>query len=344
MADAAPQMTTPIADAPIAAIERMLAAEKAPPPAPKQPQQAAQPAAQEQIPAQPEAQPEEEVPAGPNTQTEGDDAPQEDAPAKTAEIPLDQLEAIALEVTVKGEDGKDAVEKPTIKELREGYMRQKDYSRKTAEVARQREEVGTQVRQAIEGERKQALETIQQVQALLIETAAPELKDVNWNDLAANDPFKYVQLRNRADQIASALQAIQAKKQELEGKQKTESETVRKQAATKAWETLQKDIPGWSDATYQSVINSADEFGYKKEEVANWLDPRAIRLLYAAKKAKAEAPQKPSNDKRVVVPPKVVKPGAQVDASAQRRATAMGKLQKTGSLDDAASVIRSLIR
>src|SRR3990167_3656548 len=78
----------------------------------------------------------DEVPAEDNKTVEGEDAP---ADVPMAEIPLDQLEAIALDVKTKGEDGKDVVEKLTVKELREGYMKGKDYSRKTAEVARQRE-------------------------------------------------------------------------------------------------------------------------------------------------------------------------------------------------------------
>ena len=63
-----------------------------------------------------------------------------------AEIPLDQLEAIQLEVEVSGDAGK-VTEKLPIKELKLGYMRQKDYQTKTAEVARQRNEVGEKIRQ-----------------------------------------------------------------------------------------------------------------------------------------------------------------------------------------------------
>lgn len=340
-AEARQQLTTPVAADPVSRIQAMLDAEKAPPPK----AQAETPAPQEQVETPTEATPTEEAPAAPNKQVEGDDAPPEDA-RRMAEIPLDQLEAIELELTVKGEDGKDVVEKPTIKELREGYMRQKDYSRKTAEVARQREEQGTQVRQAIESERTQYQKTLQDMQALLIETVAPELKDVNWNDLATNDPFTYVQRRNRADQIAQALKTVQAKQQEMEVKQKGERDASTRQTATKARETLERDIPGWNDALYQEVIKGADAFGFKPEEVATWMDPRAIKLLHSAMQAQKTAPQKPSPDKRVVVPPKVVKPGAQAEQSVaqQRHQAAVQRLQKSGNLDDAAAVIAARMR
>jgi hypothetical protein len=327
-----PDLVTPVGADPVSRIQAMLDAENAPPQAPQP----------EQAPAQPEATPEVEAPAVPNTQVEGDDAPVTEDARRMAEIPLDQLEAIELELTVKGEDGKDVVEKPTIKELREGYMRQKDYSRKTAEVARQREETGEKVRQAIDSERSQLQKTLQEVQALLLETAAPELKDVNWNELATNDPFTYVQRRNRADQIAQALNTVKARQQELETKQKTERESTHKQSIEKARETLQRDVPGWTDSLYQEIIKGADAFGFKPEEVANWLDPRAIKLLHSAMQAKKSAPQKPSTDKKVTLPPKVVKPGAaqELSATQQRQQSAVQRLQKSGNLDDAAAVIR----
>lgn len=339
-APAQQQLTTPVAANPVERIQAMLDAERAPPPKAQE-----TPAPAEQPEAPPEATPEVEAPPAPNKQIEGDDAPPEDA-RRMAEIPLDQLEAIELELTVKGEDGKDVVEKPTIKELREGYMRQKDYSRKTADVARQREEVGTQVRQAIESERTQYQQNLQQMQALLIETVAPELKDVNWNDLATNDPFTYVQRRNRADQIAQALKAVQDRQQAVDFKAKQEREASIKQNASKARETLEKDIPGWNDAMYQEVIKGANAFGFKPEEVATWMDARAIKLLHTAMQAHKTAPQKPSPDKRVVVPPKVVRPGAQAEQSQtqQRQQAAMQKLSKSGNLDDAASVIAARMR
>jgi hypothetical protein len=294
-------------------------------------------------PAEGEPQPVQEPEATPEApKVEGEDAPKEDAPVAT-EIPLDQLEAIALEVTVKGEDGKDVVEKPTVKELREGYMRQKDYSRKTAEVARQREEVGNQVRQAVDGERSQYAKQLQELQNVLLETVAPDLKDVNWNDLAKNDPFKYVELRNRADQITSTLSKIQQQQTELTAKQQTEQKEANLKVAAKTLEKLSAEIPGWSPTLYQSLLKSGEAVGYKHEEVANWIDDRAIRLLHKAYLYDQLKSDKPAADKKVVVAPKVVKPGAASTATqAQSRyGEAMKRLGNSGRIEDAADAIRA---
>ncbi len=346
--EAAP-LTTPVAQAPEAVIQAMLDREKGPPAAAK-PEKAVPAKAEtpkEQVPEQTEATPTEEAPAGPNTQTEGDDVPTEDA-RRVAEIPLDQLEAIELDVVVKGEDGKDIPEKQSIKALREGYMRQKDYQRKTAEVARQRETQGEQVRQAIESERSGLQKQLQEVQALLIETVAPELKDVNWNDLAANNAFEYVRLRNRADQIAQALSKVQAKQKELTTKQQAEQTEMDQKVIAKAQAELQEGIPGWNDSLYQTLMKSGEKYGFKPDEVATWKDARAIKLLYKAYQFDQLQAEKsaPAPDKKVVDAPKTVRPGtvATLTQKAQRSQEAMKRLQKSGGIDDAAAVIAARLR
>jgi uncharacterized protein YeeX (DUF496 family) len=321
----------------VASIQAKLDAETAPP---KEPAKAPT-ETQETVPDG-EAQPAEEAQPEENKQVEGQDAP---ADKQMAEIPLDQLEAIELEVTTKGEDGKDVVEKPTIKELREGYMRQKDYSRKTAEVARQREEVGKSVRQAVEGERSQYMKNLQELQTAFIETAAPELKNVDWNALATNDAFEYVRLQNRANQIGQVLSKIQEKQKEVSAKYAEEQKAALAEVAKKSRATLEADIPNFNDSLYQTLMKAGEDVGYKPEEVATWVDARAIKLLHKAYLYDQLKAGKPSADKKVVTAPKVVKPGASqaVTAPQQRYGDAMKRLGKSGRVEDAADAIRAKI-
>jgi hypothetical protein len=206
--------------------------------------------------------------------------------------------------------------------------------------------VGETVRQAVESAQSGYQTQLQQMQALLVETVAPELKDVNWNDLAANNAFEYVRLRNRADQIAQALTQVQAKQKEVFDKQQTEQAASRKTLADKARTELQTDIPGWNDALYQTLMRSGDKHGFKPEEVATWVDARAIKLLHKAylyDQLNAEK-SAPAPDKKVVVPPKVVKPGVvqNVSQRQQQEQGAMKRLREGGGrLEDAAAVIRS---
>lgn len=323
----------PAAADPVSRIQAMLLAEQAP-------------TKDESAPSESTQQEEEYVPDGSNRQTEGDEAQKEESSETRAmaEIPLDQLEAIALEVKVKGENGEDILEKPTVKELREGYMRQKDYSRKTAEVARQREEVGDMVRQGIESERNQYVQNLQLLQQTLISTVAPELQNVDWNTLAQTDAFEYVRLKNRADQINAALSTIQQKTQEITAKQAAEQKAAQAKAAATARQHLEQKIPGWNDSIYQNLMKEGQQYGFKAEEIGTWLDPRAIEVLHDA--IEYRKMQAPVTGKKVVNAPKVIKPGAQpqVTRTQAQAADAMKRLQSSGSINDAAAIIRARMK
>ena len=318
---------------PIARIGALLNAETPEEPAPEQaPEQA-----QELAPTEEQEQESEETP-------EAEAEPGSEEPVSMAEIPLDKLEAIELEVKVKGEDGRDVIEKPTIKELREGYMRQKDYSRKTAEVARQREEVPEKIRQGVESERTSYLQQLQQLQSVVIETVAPELKNVDWNTLATSDPFEYVRLQNRSNQVQQVLQGIQAKQQEITKKQEAEMSQARAKVAQQSRQVLEEKIPGWSDDLYQTLMKAAvSDYGYKPDEVASWLDPKAFQVLHDAAEYRKLKATKPIVDKRVVNVPKVVKSGTVSTTSKPqaRQSEAIKNLRSSGRIEDAAAVIRS---
>lgn len=333
----------------VARIQSILDAEEAPPQETKQSppalkQQTTQ-AQTEQPSAEPEANPEAEAPAEPNKQVEGDDAPPEDAQAG-AEIPLDQLEAIELDVVVKGEDGKDVSEKASIKALKEGYMRQKDYSRKTAELARQREQVREETRKAAETERLKYVQELQSMHELVSQTAQAELGNVNMDELAETNAFEYVRLENKRKKFNQTLESIRAKQQEVLSKHAQEQKAAMQEAAVKARAQLESDIPGWNDALYQSLMKAAiEKHGYKQEEVSTWIDPRAFKVLHKAQLYDQLQANKsaPPPDKKVVVPPKVVRPGParEVNQAAQRDANAMKQLRTSGKIEDAAAVIRS---
>ncbi len=314
MPDVTPSQVAPATATPVEMISALLDAERVIPD-------------EKPAPEPVEAKPEEEAyePAQ-NAEVEGADAPAEEAP--TAEIPLDQLEAIELEVTVQGEK-----KKVPIKALREGYMRQEDYSKKTADLARQREESGKESRQAIESERSLHIEQLNNLQALVIDSVAPELKNADWNKLAKDDPFEYVRLQNQAQQLQKTLSTIKAKKDELEAKQKAEQSQSLSKKAQETWQKLEADIPGFNKDLYQSLLKTGVELGI--DEVNNWVDAGQIKLLHKAYLYDQLKVGKPAESKKVAVPPTAIKPGAATSVSkqAQRQGKALDDLKKTGSVD-----------
>jgi hypothetical protein len=335
MAEQAPAILNEISPSIISAIDKIIA--------PEQPAQAQQPAEQappqEQQPAA-EAQATEQTEAAGNKQVEGEDAPAADEPAAGEWTP-EQLDAIEFEVEITGEDGKKTTERPTAKELKLGYLRTKDYHRKTEDLARQRSQLGEEKRQAIEAERKAYVEQLEVLQKTLIETAAPELKDVNWNHLASNDAFEYVRLRNRADQLVGAVDRIQKAINEAKAKTQADAKTAHETAVKTAREKIAADIPDYNDALHAQLVKFGESAGFKAEEISNWTDPRATRLLHMAFQAQQKRPEPPPATKKTVVPPKAISPGASSAAqqARTRHSEAMQKLNKSGRVDDAAAVI-----
>lgn len=337
------QAAAPAAQAtPEAKIAAMLNAENAPPPK----EDAAPPADEIADPTGERAVEGDSPPAG---EAPAPEDQQEEEKGAVAEIPLEQLEAIELEVKEWEKDGKERTQKKrTIKELREGYMRLDDYSRNVQDVAKQREKLGEESRQAIDGERNKYVQDLVVLQATLEATVAPELKDVNWNQLAASDAFEYVRLQNRSNQINQAKATIQARIKEVMDKQAADNQAATRERAQKARAALEQNIPGWNDALYQSLMKAGETYGYKAEEVGSWLDPRSLQVLHDAyqfRQSKEKLTPPPAS-KKVVVPPKVIRPGAASTQTvkSQQNQEAMKRLQGSGRINDAAAVIASRLR
>ena len=174
-----------------------------------------------------------------------------------------------------------------------------------------------------------------------METAAAELKNVNWNDLAQNNPFEWTRLQNRQMEVNNTLNTIRAKQAETRTKMDADQRLVAQTTAQKTWATLQAEIPGWNEQVYQEALKAGESVGYTAAETAQWLDAKAIKLLHELNTLRKLQASKPSVDKKVVNVPKVVKPGAATNASPQatRRNEALTRLNKSGRVDDLADLL-----
>jgi hypothetical protein len=111
---------------------------------------------------------------------ESEEATAEEAqPEKEAEAVEIDLDEPLWEVKVQGE-----TKKISTNEALKSYMMETDYRQKTAELARQREEVQEKLRQGVESERKQYMEALQMQQKLLWQAVAPELQKIDLDKLA----------------------------------------------------------------------------------------------------------------------------------------------------------------
>lgn len=275
--------------------------------------------------AQPETEA-EEVQAEATTETTSEEAPQPKPKFK---------------LKVKREGGEDEEVEVDEDELKSGYMRQSDYQRKTAEVAREREAVEHKVKASVEPVLKQYQERLQLFERAVWNQIAPEIQNTDWNALARDNPAEWAQRMQQVNNVNALLNNVRSELQKVDQMKQQEQQQTKQKQVREAVEVLQREIPGWNNDVYQKVMQTGIELGYKPEQVAEITDPIAIKALHLAGKMRELEKAKPAVEKRVAEVPKTIKPGTtgKSDANADKKAEAFKRLRKSGRQEDAVAAI-----
>ena len=195
-------------------------------------------------------------------------------------------------------------------ELKDGYMMQADYTRKTQETAKAQQEV-----QALREQAQQALQVTDEelnVRASLIgiNQQLEEYQQVNWNAWNIEDPIaaqagwmEYQQLEKQQQQ----------NQQYLDGSQARRSETEQQETAKRLQETLdyaKTNIEGWTPEIDKQVTDFAiGELGYTKEVLLGAYSPpvyRTLHLAYVGAQAMKQAQTRQPKPAKTVKPLKTV--------------------------------------
>ena len=262
----------------------------------------------------------------------------------------EELEIVAeedLKYTIKV-DGKEF--EVGIDELKSGYQRQADYTRKSQALAEQRK--GTE---AIQSERLQ-LEQERQMYAnglqMLQEQQSAKLQDfdsVDWETLKEEDPYAYMlkkdEYRDAQERVSNAAQQQALIQQE----QHTAAQKVRGQFVQQEYARLVAALPEWNDkdSTIKKDIQEyATSVGFRPEEINQLADHRSVLVIKKAmefdKLTKKVAPKK----KAVKKVPKVQKAGrgkSKEDTAAEALKAKRTRLRKSGKQKDAASLFYDML-
>lgn len=230
-------------------------------------------------------------------------------------------------------------------EVKDAVMRHADYTRKTMELADQRKLF-------------QAEQQLGQVQAAFHKSAEPELTRLASLD---NQIAQFKQLpwdTFETDQIVKARQALDTLKDEREDLRKTlegkrdeflrDFQRHKDDALSKAGEYLKKTIPAWGPDAQKSAAEAAMLVGFSKDEVANFMDPRAVQLAWKASQwDKIQASKVQVTQKVKTAPPAAAKPAAKdatASASAVKDRQLREAVRKSGSLEDVARLFAHRMR
>ena len=274
-------------------------------------------------------------PSDPTQKDDGVDAEDGDTEAEDE----DQTDTPLYTVKV---DGKEV--DVTLDELQAGYLKDSDYRKKTSDLAEQRRAIETQT-QAIQQERQQYAQALGQMQTEA-QQQLNEYKQIDWNRLREDDPMLFMQRRDEQRELEKSIEDGHKQQQNLA----YQAQNYRVQQFSHNMETgkekLLSVMPDWDDATSKSVRDYGLGEGFTNEELSTLTDHRSMVMLRKAMMYDKIQRSQPARKKVKADTPKYVKSGvakSKGDVSARKRSDKNKQLRKSGSVNDAASMIYDMI-
>ena len=245
-----------------------------------------------------------------------------------------------------GESGSDQIEQPPAvdddgeeidyegekfkvpKKLKDAFLRQQDYTRKTqetAEIKRQVEARDAEIKAHFEQRQAQfqAQAEFHQkhindvAKVVSIDERLVQLANIDWDAIETADPMQAVKLNRQVQQLQLQKQEIvgrlnQAQQQQTFERQqltaRQQQEVARQQEASRR--ELEVAIKGFSTPEVRAqLLDTAKAMGYRDEEIANISDPRFVKLVNKAAQYDRLVAQSTSKPK-----PEPAKPPTRINA------------------------------
>jgi len=237
-----------------------------------------------------------------------------------------------------------------IDELKNGYQRQADYTRKSQALAEQRKET-----EAIQSERMQ-LEQERQMYAnglqMLQEQQSAKLKpfeSVDWEALKAEDPYQYMIKKDEYRDAQERVTNIQQQQNLVQQEQAQQAQQARAHFVQQEYSKLVKALPEWNDkesTVKKDVQEYAKSVGFLPEEINQLADHRSVLIIKKAMEYNKLTTKVAPKKKAVKKVPKVQKSGrgnSKEDVAAEAIKKKRARLQKSGKQHDAASVFYDML-
>ena len=268
----------------------------------------------------------------------------------------DETESYEAEETSESSDIQENSEEPyysvtvdgtdlsvNLEELIQGYQRNADYTRKTQELAQER----NQSSEFVERSKKDVEAKLQKLNELNNAAQAQlqqEYAEVDFEKLYDEDPVEAARLEHKMRRKHEQLAQVQQQTQELQ------SQEFNKYLGEQQ-KLLTQKIPEFTDEQKgprfkQQMRDYLGNIGFNDTEINSVYDHRYVMLVKDAMSYRNLQKAKPGIRKKVANAPKVVKGGVakskgQADAEVKRQQ--LSKLRKTGQVRDAAKFFRNLV-
>ena len=306
--------------------------------------------------------------------TKEESAPVENVPTETTEEPTETVESEEgllteetespmemetsdkVEETSESSDIQENSEEPfysvtvdgtelsvNLEELIQGYQRNADYTRKTQELAQERNQSSEFVERSkkdVEAKLTKLNELNNAAQAQLQQ----EYAEVDFEKLYEEDPVEAARLEHKMRKKHEQLAQVSQQTQELQAQEFNKYLSEQQKLLSQKVPELMDEQKG--PRFKQQMRDYLGNIGFNDNEINSVYDHRYVMLVKDAMNYRNLQKAKPGIKKKVANAPKVVKGGVakskgQVNAEARRQQ--LSKLRKTGQVRDAAKFFRNLI-
>jgi len=237
-----------------------------------------------------------------------------------------------------------------IEELKNGYQRQADYTRKSQALAEQRKETEQiqSERQKLEQERQMyanGLQMLQEQQSSKLQ----EFENVDWTALKTEDPYQYMLKKDEYRDAQEKVQNVQQQQMLIQQEQAEEAQKARAHFVQQEYNRLVEALPEWNDqesTIKKDVQEYAKSVGFLPEEINQLADHRSVLVIKKAMEYDKLTTKVAPKKKAVKKVPKVQKSGrgnSKEDAATEAIKKKRARLQKSGKQQDAASVFYDML-
>jgi hypothetical protein len=169
-------------------------------------------------------------------------------------------------------------------ELKEAFLKNKDYTTKTQEMAEQRKDLETDRQRFQEAIQLQTAHTEAYTQLGIVDQQLAQYNEIDWSTWASQDPNAAQQaqiqmgaLREQRTQAQGKLQSLQAETQ-----QQVHTETAKVVEQNRA--KIERAVPNWSSDTEKAVFDFGIQSGLTESQLAGTnYDPVLIGILNKAR-------------------------------------------------------------
>jgi len=225
-----------------------------------------------------------------------------------------------------------------LMELRASGLRAADYTKKTTEVAREREMLAAEQQRL--SERGKFAETALQNLTEYVQGLIPPEPPLS---LAQSNPGEYQYQAALRRSAMSEVEKLFHMRDDLSNQQAEVSEADKRAAKERTDAELVKAMPHLRDpgkraAFDKAVAETAKGFGFTEEDIAATTDPRVLQMVHYARMGRVAEQNRKNAQRRVETPRKGKAPPARESGRDASQRRAMQRLAETGRIEDAMNI------